>query len=196
MNPNSGDGGHFNKYPDISCTDTGGDLTLLLGFAFLKRNTQFLKGRSIISYGNSMLCRLLLATSQATTLMLQTVWWDGFGCDVKPWLWQRIHDFFKQTHHFVLLVEADLTGFFNAVPRCQILSALECLQRDYSEAGCPDCFSVTLSPRPGQGKAFPGKPRGGQTAACKCLYHRDIIDIAQLSFTALLIGCVGNSGGT
>ena len=47
--------------------------TLPVGFVFLKRKKEFLKGRTIISYSNSCIKELLKAASQAILLMIRLV---------------------------------------------------------------------------------------------------------------------------
>ena len=48
--------------------------TLPVGFVFLKRKKEFLKGRTIISYSNSCIKDLLKAASQVILLMIRLVW--------------------------------------------------------------------------------------------------------------------------
>ena len=60
--------------------------TLPVGFVFLKRKKEFLKGRTIISYSNSCIKELLKAASQAILLMIRLVWPEAMGLATTPQL--------------------------------------------------------------------------------------------------------------
>ena len=53
--------------------------TLPVVFVFLKRKKDFLKGRTIISYSNSCIKKLLIAAAQAILLMVRLVWPEAMG---------------------------------------------------------------------------------------------------------------------
>ena len=53
--------------------------TLPVGFVFLKRKKEFLKGKTIISYSNSCIKDLLKAASQVILLMIRLVWPEAMG---------------------------------------------------------------------------------------------------------------------
>ena len=163
------------------------------GFVFLKRKKQFRTGRTIISYASSVLARLLAAASQAIALMIHTVWWDGLGLDTMPRLWQRMHTFFRDTPSEVHLQEVndDLIGFFNSVPRLEILRALDCLMAEYKAAGHEADITVVMRPQQGQEKAFPGRPWGGCSRGLKAIRQSDLAHIVELSFTTGVFEAAG-----
>ena len=103
--------------------------TLPVGFTFLKGKKEFLKGRTIISYSNSCIKELLKAAAQAILLMIHLVWPEAMGLATTPQLWKSLRGFLHRTHPTVHLAEVndDLVGFFNAVPRQQILDSLSAL---------------------------------------------------------------------
>ena len=154
------------------------------GFVFLKRKKRFKKGRTIISYSNSLMKKLLKAASQVISLLLQTVWVDGLGMYSLPRLWQELHQFLRTTHPSVHLFEAndDLIGFFNSVPRSDILQALRQLLADYGATHEFLHVSTTLSRTAKHDKALPGKPRGGSNAHAKSVRLSDVPKIVELSF--------------
>ena len=156
---------------------------------FLKRKKQFRTGRTIISYASSVLARLLAAASQAIALMIHTVWWDGLGLDTMPRLWQRMHTFFRDTPSEVHLQEVndDLVGFFNSVPRLEILRALDCLMTEYRAAGHEADITVVMRPQQGQEKAF----RGGCSRGLKAIRQSDLAHIVELSFTTGVFEAAG-----
>ena len=87
--------------------------TLPVGFIFLKRKKEFLKGRTIISYSNSCIKELLKAAAQAILLMMRLVWPEAMGLATTPKLWKSMHDFLRRTHPTIRLAEIndDLLGF-------------------------------------------------------------------------------------
>ena len=113
--------------------------TLPVGFIFLKRIKEFWKGRTIISYSNSCIKELLKAAAQAILRMIRLVWPEAMGLATTPQLWKSLHGFLHRTHPTVHLAEVndDLVGFFNSVPRQQILDSLSALIQLYQDREYP-----------------------------------------------------------
>ena len=123
---------------DCVAATSGGSMPMApsqLGSYFEKRKKSFLKGRTIISYCNSCIKELLKAASQAILLMIRLVWPEAMGMATTPQLWQSLHDFLQRTRPTIHLAEVndDLVGFFNSVPRQQILDSLSRLVTLYQE---------------------------------------------------------------
>ena len=112
--------GHLKRRYEWGISPSG---TLPVGFIFLKRKKEFLKGRTIISYSNSCIKELLKAAAQAILLMIRLVWPEAVGLATTPQLWKSLHGFLHRIPPTVHLAEVndDLVGFFNSVPRQQIL---------------------------------------------------------------------------
>ena len=70
--------------------------TLPVGCVFLKRKKEFLKGRTIISYSNSCIKKLLIAAAQAILLMVRLVWPQAMGLATTPQLWRSMHEFYVE----------------------------------------------------------------------------------------------------
>ena len=103
------------------------------GTVFLKRKNQFLKGRTIISYRFSLLSKLLAAASLAITSMLESLWPNAPGLQSMPKLWGLLHQFLREAPVELELCEwnDDLIGFFNNVPRHQIIDALRSVVQQF-----------------------------------------------------------------
>ena len=143
--------------------------TLPVGFVFLKRKKSFLKGRTIVSYSDSCIKDLLKAASQAILLMIRLVWPEAMGMATTPQLWKSLHEFLQRTPSAVHLAEVndDLVGFFNSVPRQQILDSLSRLVGLYQERDFPPRITVSLRKLSNSECAWPGKPWArGQIFAC------------------------------
>ena len=160
--------------------------TLPVGFIFLKRKKEFLKGRTIISYSNSCIKELLKAAAQAILLMIRLVWPEAMGLATTSQLWKSLHGFLYRTHPTVHLAEVndDLVGFFNSVPRQQILDSLLALIRLYQDREYPQHISVSLQKRPNCESAWPGKPWARGAKHIRFLHVSDLIDIVKVSFDA------------
>ena len=158
--------------------------TLPVGFIFLKRKKEFLKGRTIISYSNSCIKELLKAASQAILLMIRLVWPEAMGLATTPQLWKNMHSFLHRVHPTIHLAEVndDLVGFFNSVPRQQILDSLSALIELYQRREYPHHISVCLQKRPNCESAWPGKPRAKGAKHIRFLHVSDLIDIVKVSF--------------
>ena len=171
--------------------------TLPVGFIFLKRKKEFLKGRTIISYSNSCIKELLKVASQAILLMIRLVWPEAMGLATTPQLWKSMHSFLHRIHPTIHLAEVndDLVGFFNSVPRKQILDSLSALIELYQSSEYPKHISICLQKRPNCESAWPGKPRARGAKHIRFLHVSDLTDIVKVSFEAAVfttLGLLGN----
>ena len=117
------------------------------------------KGRTIISYSNSCIKKLLIAAAQAIRLMVRLVWPEAMGSATTPQLWRSRQEFLRRTHSAVHLAEVndDLVGFFNSVPRQQFLDSLSMLVQMYTDRNYPLHISVSLKKQPNCASAWPEK---------------------------------------
>ena len=81
-------------------------------------------------------------------------------------------------------INDDLVGFFNSVPREQILHSLGRLAQMYKQQKNPACISVSLHKQPSCESAWPGKPRDRFAKHIKFLRVSDLEDIVAMSFKA------------
>ena len=150
------------------------------GTVFLKRKKQFAKGRTIISYAQS-LCSKRMA-SIALTVIAKTLYSDCPGMQSVPQLRKSLH------RHWARPSEAhdvewndDVVGFFNAVPRKDILRPVHTLVREYQQhTGC-SVLSIDLLSKTGH----PGNPRERTKSSLKHCWIHDIPAspaIVELSF--------------
>ena len=150
------------------------------GTVFLKRKKQFAKGRTIISYAQSLCSKLLEMASIALTVIIETRNSDSPGMQSMPQLWKSLHKFLAgpSEEHDVEWND-DLVGFFNAVPRKDMLRSVHTIVREYQQhTGC-SVLSIDLLSKTGH----PGNPRGRTKSSLKrCCIH-DIPAIVELSFS-------------
>ena len=167
--------------------------TLPVGFVFLKRKKEFLKGRTIISYSNSCIKKLLIAAAQAILLMVRLIWPEAMGLATTPQLWRSLHEFLRRTPSEVHLAEVndDLVGFFNSVPRQQILDSLSILVQMYSDRHYPSHISVCLKKQPNCESAWPGKPVAKGAKSIKFLHVSDLPAVVSTSFKAGVFTTLG-----
>ena len=127
------------------------------GTVSLKRKKQFAKGRTIISYAQSLCSKLLEMASVALPVIAKTLYSDSPGVQSMPQLWKSLHRHWARPgeEHDVEWND-DLVGFFNAVPRKDILRSVHTLVREYQQhTGC-SVLSLDLLSKTGH----PGNPRG------------------------------------
>ena len=167
--------------------------TLPVGFVFLKRKKSFLKGRTIISYSNSCIKELLKAASQAILLMIRLVWPEAMGMPTTPQLLTSLHDFLQRTHPTIHLAEVndDLVGFFNSVPRQQLLDSLSRLVALYQERDFPPHITISLRKLSNSECAWPGKPWARGAKHLKYLHVSDLESIVSVSFKAGVFTTLG-----
>ena len=159
------------------------------GTVFLKRKKQFLKGRTIISYRSSLLSKLLAAASLAITSMLESLWPNAPGLQSMPKLWGLLHQFLREAPVELELCEwnDDLIGFFNNVPRHQIIDALRSVVQQFFNSFNQVFISVDIVKK----QAHLGKPRARRTTSFKVINIFDLECIIQASFETGIFTAAG-----
>eukprot|EP00439_Symbiodinium_sp_Y106_P083423 s660_g23.t1 len=118
--------------------------------------------------------------SIALTVIIETRNSDSPGMQSMPQLWKSLHKFLAgpSEEHDVEWND-DLVGFFNAVPRKDMLRSVHTIVREYQQhTGC-SVLSIDLLSKTGH----PGNPRGRTKSSLKrCCIH-DIPAIVELSFS-------------
>ena len=149
------------------------------GTVLLKRKKQFAKGRSIISYAQSLCNKLLEMASIALTVIAKTLYSDCPGMQSMPQLSKSLHRHWaRPSEEHDVEWNDDLVGFFNAVPRKDILRSVHTLVREYQQhTGC-SVLSIDLLSKTGH----PGNPRGRTKCSLKRCWIHDIPAIVELSF--------------
>ena len=114
------------------------------GTVFLKRKKQFAKGRTIISYAQSLCSKLLEMASIVLTVMAKTLYSDSPGMQSMPQLWKSLHRHWaRPSEEDDVEWNDDLVEVFNAVPRKDILRSVQTIVREYQQlTGC-SVLSVT-----------------------------------------------------
>ncbi|CAE7820464.1 unnamed protein product [Symbiodinium sp. CCMP2592] len=141
------------------------------GTVFLKRKKQFAKGRTIISYSNSLCSKLLELTSIALTLMVKTLFADSPGMQSMPQLWRSLHAYWaKPSQEEDVEWNDDLVGFFNAVPRKDIMHAVHLIVQEYCQTSGCSILSIDMLSKTGH----PGKPRGRTKSNLKRCWVSDV----------------------
>ena len=145
------------------------------GTVFLKRKKQFAKGRTIISYAQSLCSKLLEMASIVLTVMAKTLYSDSPGMQSMPQLWKSLHRHWaRSSEEDDVEWNDDLVGFFNAVPRKDILGSVHAIVREYEKlTGCSVLLSKT---------GHLGNPRGRTKSSLKRCWISDTPDIVELSF--------------
>ena len=160
------------------------------GTVFLKRKKQFTKGRTIISYSGSLCSKLLELASVALTLIVKTLYADNPGLLSMPQLWQAIHNHWSSSRNgdeADVEWNDDLVGFFNAVPRADILKAVHCIVKEYSQQTGHTVLAIDLLSKSGH----PGQPRGKTKSSLKRLWIQDVPSIVELSFSTGVFTAAG-----
>ena len=143
------------------------------GTVFLERKKQFAEGRTIISYAQSLCSKLLGMASIVLTVMAKTLYSDSPGMQSMPQLWKSLHRHWARRSEDDVEWNDDLVGFFNAVPRKDILRSVHTIVRECQQhTGC-SVLSVGLLSKTGH----PGNPRGRTKSSLKRCWIRDIPDI-------------------
>ena len=117
------------------------------------------------------------------------MWPEATGMATTPQLWTSLHDFLhalKRTHPTIHLMEVndDLVGFFNSVPRQQILDSLSRLVSLYQERDFPPRITISLRKLSNSECAWPGKPWARGAKHLKYLHVSDLESIVSVSFKA------------
>ena len=153
---------------------------LPVGTVFLKRKKSFQKGRTIISYSGSLCSKLLQLAAVVISIMTKTLYPDAPGMQSMPQLWQSLHQYWaKPTATPDCEWNDDLVGFFNAVPRRDIVTAVKQLTQDFLRQSSCRVLSVHIASRTGH----QGKPRGRNTSQFKRCWVEDIPLIVEVSFS-------------
>ena len=148
------------------------------GTVFWKRKKQYQQGRIIISYAGSLCSKLLQLASIVITIMTRTLHPDAPGLQSMPQLWRSLHRS-KPSSESDQEWNDDLVGFFNAVPRKDIIHAVNLLTEQFlKQSGCT-VLSVDLLSKSGH----QGKPRGRMCSSFKRCWVEDIPLIVQVSFS-------------
>ena len=145
---------HFSRrYPWSFCKSA----LLPRGTVFLKRKKQLAKGRTIISYAQSLCSKLLEMASIVLTVMAKTLYSDSPGMQSMPQLWKSLvhRHWAKPSEEDAFEWNDDLVGFFNAVPRKDILRSVQTVREYRQHTGC-SILSVDLLSKTGH----PGKSQG------------------------------------
>ena len=110
-----------------------------------------------------------------------------------PQLWKSLHDFLQRTHPTVHLAEVndDLVGFFNSVPRQQILDSLSRLVALYQERDFPPHVTFSLWKLSNSECAWPGKPWARGAKHLKYMHVSDLESIVSVSFKAGVFTALG-----
>ena len=115
------------------------------------------------------------------------------GMATTPQLWKSLHEFLQRAHSTVHLAEVndDLVGFFNSVPRQQILDSLSRLVALYQERDFPPYITISLRKLSNSECAWPGKPWARGAKNLKYLHVSDLESIVSVSFKAGVFTTLG-----
>ena len=115
------------------------------------------------------------------------------GLATTPQLWKSLHEFLQRTPPIVHLAEVndDLVGFFNSVPRQQILESLSRLVGLYQEREFPPHITVSFRKLSNCESAWPGKPWARGANHLKYLHVADLESIVSVSFQAGVFTTLG-----
>ena len=105
------------------------DFNIPYGVVHLKEKKHWQKGRTIISYFQSLSGNLLRITSRALDIILQHLYPQHPGQMSIPQLWHHFHSYLTQTPPDISLhaTNDDLVGFFNSVPQHRLIDAVHSL---------------------------------------------------------------------
>ena len=110
------------------------------------------------------------------------------GMQSMPQLWKSLHRHWaRPSEEHDVEWNDDLVGFFNAVPRKDILRSVHTLVREYQQhTGC-SVLSIDLLSKTGH----PGNPRGRTKSSLKRCWFHDIPAIVELSFSTGVFTAAG-----
>ena len=114
------------------------------GVVHLKAKKQWQKGRTIISYFQSLSGNLLRITSRALDIVLQHIFPQHPGQLSIPQLWHHFHSYLTQTPTDVNLhaTNDDLVGFFNSVPQHRLIDAVHSLIQQWQSQQATHTLTV------------------------------------------------------
>ena len=109
------------------------DFTIPYGIVHLKEKKQWSKGRTIISYFQSLSGNLLRITSRALDIILQHLLPQHPGQLSIPQLWSHFHCYLTDTPPDIPLhaTNDDLVGFSNSVPQHRLIDAVHSLTQQW-----------------------------------------------------------------
>ena len=158
------------------------------GTVFLKRKKQYKKGRTIISYSGSLCSKLLQLAFIVITTMTRTLYPDAPGMQSMPQLRRSLHRHWSRpSTEPDQEWNDDLVGFFNAVPRQDIVRAVTALTEQFLEQSGCRLLSVDLLSKSGH----QGKPRGRTCSSIKRRWVEDIPLVVQVSFSTGIFTAAG-----
>ena len=156
----------------------------------------FSNGKTVHQRSNDhILFRIIMqqalgASFCALTLIVKTLYADNPGLLSMPQLWQAIHNHWSSSRNGD---EADVewnddsVGFFNAVPRADILKAVHCIVKEYSQQTGHTVLAIDLLSKSGH----PGQPRGKTKSSLKRVWIQDLPSIVELSFSTGVFTAAG-----
>ena len=120
------------------------DFTIPYGIVHLKKKKHWRKGRTIISYFQSLSGNLLRITSRALDIILQHLFPQLPGQLSIPQLWSHFHCYLKDTPPDIPLhaTNDDLVGFFNSVPQHRLIDAVHSLVQQWQRQN--DTHTLTV----------------------------------------------------
>ena len=160
------------------------------GYVFLKKKKLFKTARSIISYRDTCMAKLLKATAQALLEVAQIAYPSTFGNLNNSQVWPALHHYLENLDIdiSVEICNDDLVGFFTSLPQDRITQAVQhCLYTYYKlhpTTQDPEeaCFSVKSLQNQTVGRVFRGQIRKAASTN-RVIYVKDILEIVKTSFS-------------
>ena len=108
------------------------------GICLSQKEEKYKVARSIISYKNTLLAKLLRATALVLFDVAKVTFPDTFGNLNMDQTWQYLHNYFQQVdlESHLNFGNDDLTGFFASIPQDRILQAVEFCIDLYHKNNC------------------------------------------------------------
>ena len=127
----------------------------------------------------SLCSKLLQLASVVITIMTKTLYPDARGMQSMPQLWKSLHRrWSRPSQETEVEWNDDLVGFFNAVPRRDIVEAVTLLTEQFLEHTGSTVLSIDLTSRTGH----QGNPRGKARVSSKRCWVKDVPTTVQVSF--------------
>ena len=122
------------------------DFNIPYGVVHLKEKKHWQKGRTIISYFQSLSGNLLRITSRALDIILQHLYPQHPGQMSIPQLWHHFHSYLTQTPPDISLhaTNDDLVGFFNSVPQHRLIDAVHSLVHHWQQQHSTHTLTVDV----------------------------------------------------
>ena len=146
------------------------------------------QGRTIISYSGFLCSKLLELASVALTLIVKTLYSDSPGMLSMPQFWQALHKHWSSPcEEADIAWNDDLVGFFNAVPRADILKSVHYIVKECCQLTSHTVLAVDLFSK----SDHPGQPRGKTKSTLKRVWIQDLPSIVELSFSTGVFTAAG-----